>query len=392
MMVLGVVRFKGYERPDGSYGTRNYVGVISTVACANDVVRWIAASEPQARAYCHGQGCAQTSPDLGTVVNTLVSLGRHPNLAGVLVVGLGCESVPIDKVADGISESGKPVDSIVIQDARGAKKARALARRKLTSLKEGSLPGRRRTADVSNLMLGLKCGGSDTTSGIAANPALGRAVDILLADGGSAVFGETTESIGAENLLASRGRTKKVTEQILCAVSEMEGRAKRMGVDMRGGQPTQGNIRGGLSTIEEKSLGAVVKTGTRKVEGVFEYGSRIEGRGLFMVDSPGREPEVLTALAATGAQVIAFTTGRGAPQGFPFVPVLKITGNPKTAKRLSDHIDIDVSGIIEGEEAIEEAAGRVYEEVIAVASGRRTKAEILGYDQSMNIYTTGPVL
>jgi altronate dehydratase large subunit len=172
----------------------------------------------------------------------------------------------------------------------------------------------------------------------------------------------------------------------------MEERAKRMGVDMRGGQPTQGNIKGGLSTIEEKSLGAAVKTGSRKIDGVFTYGNRITSRGLFMVDSPGREPEVLTGLAATGAQVIVFTTGRGAPQGFPFAPVIKVTGNPKTAKSLKDHIDLDVSGILSGAETIDEAGREILNVVVSVASGSKTKAELLGYEHSMNIYVTGPVI
>ncbi|MGD0056624.1 MAG: UxaA family hydrolase [Methanomassiliicoccales archaeon] len=384
--------FNGYDRPDGTVGTRNFIGVISTVACANEVARWISSPRSRVKAFCHGQGCAQTSPDLKIVTRTLISLGQHPNVAAVVLVGLGCESVSIDEVAEGISHSGKPVEKITIQDVGGAKQARDIARSKIAKLRKEFLPGERKEVDISSLLLGLKCGGSDTTSGVTANPALGRTVDMLIDEGASCVFGETTECIGAEDLLASRGRNAKVRREVLCTVLDMEGRAKRMGVDMRGGQPTQGNIRGGLSTIEEKSLGAAVKTGSRKIDGVFSYGSRITSKGLFMVDSPGREPEVLTGLAATGAQVIVFTTGRGAPQGFPFVPVIKVTGNPKTARMLADHIDVDVSGILSGAETIDQAGDWILEAVMSVASGRKTKAEVLGYDGSMNIYVTGPVI
>ncbi|MCJ7517334.1 MAG: UxaA family hydrolase [Methanomassiliicoccales archaeon] len=384
--------FKGYERSDGSVGTRNLIGVISTVVCANDVANWISSPRSGVKAFCHGQGCAQTSPDLEVVKRTLVSMGQHPNIAAVVLVSLGCESISIDDVAEGISMSGKPVEKITIHEVGGAKRAREIAKSKIAGLRRKYLPGKRKVVDISNLLLGLKCGASDTTSGITANPALGRTVDMLVDAGGSCVFGETTECIGAESLLASRGRNIKIKNDILQFVSNMEGRAKRMGVDMRGGQPTQGNIKGGLSTIEEKSLGAAVKTGTRKIDGVFPYGTRITSSGVFMIDSPGREPEVLTGLAATGAQVIAFTTGRGAPQGFPFAPVIKITGNPQTAGMLADHIDIDVSRILSGKGTINEAGQDIFNFMISVASGKKTKAELLGYEQSMNIYTTGPVI
>jgi altronate dehydratase large subunit len=391
-MALHGLTFKGYERTDGTVGTRNLIGVISIVACANDVARWVSSSGRGVKAFCHGQGCAQTSPDLEAVTRTLISLGQHPNVAAVVLIGLGCESVSIDEVADGIATSGKSVEKITIQEVGGAKRAREIATSKIMKLKREFLPGKRKEVDISNLLIGLKCGGSDTTSGITANPALGRTVDMLIDEGASCVFGETTECIGAEDLLSSRGRSAKVKREVLRTVLDMEERAKRMGVDMRGGQPTQGNIKGGLSTIEEKSLGAAVKTGSRKIDGVFTYGNRITSRGLFMVDSPGREPEVLTGLAATGAQVIVFTTGRGAPQGFPFAPVIKVTGNPKTAKSLKDHIDLDVSGILSGAETIDEAGREILNVVVSVASGSKTKAELLGYEHSMNIYVTGPVI
>jgi altronate dehydratase large subunit len=384
--------FKGYERPDGTFGTRNFIGIISTVVCANEVSKRISLAKKGIKYFTHGQGCAQVSIDLKTVEKTLSSLGQNPNLAAIILVGLGCESIDIQKVADGISHSNKPVETIVIQDVGGAKRAVELGKRLSSRFYEEYSTMKRKDTDIMNLAVGLKCGGSDTTSGIAANPALGLAVDQLIDLGATCVFGETTEFIGVEELLAARGKTPDLNDLILKTVLHIEERAKATGVDMRGGQPTKGNIKGGLSTIEEKSLGAAIKTGSRGIDGVLQYGEKISGKGLFFVDSPGREPELLTALAAAGATTIAFTTGRGAPQGFPFVPTIKITGNPKTAKMLADHIDIDVSGILSGDLDLNDAANIILQEILAVSSGKPVKAEKLRYDESMNIYITGPIL
>jgi altronate dehydratase large subunit len=383
----------GYPRENGSVGIRNYIGVISTVACGNEVARWSSMDLDGVKVFTHGQGCAQTVPDLERVSRTLISLGGHPNLAGVVVVGLGCESVDADSIADGISSSsGKWVETFITQDLGGVEKAREAISSKLEEMKGTLLPGKREEADISSLLLGIKCGGSDTTSGIASNPALGSAVNLFLDMGGSVAFGETTEIIGAEDMIVSRGRTGEVREKLLNAILSMEQRVKRMGVDMRGGQPTGGNIEGGLSTIEEKSLGAAIKTGTRPIDGVIDYGNKIEGSGLYMVDSPGREPEFLTGIAASGAQMMAFTTGKGAPHNFPFMPVVKITGNPRTANILRSHIDVDLSVMLKGSMTIQSAGEKILGEMMEVASGKVTKAEITGYDGSMNIYTTGPVI
>lgn len=391
-MTIKKKTFKGYERPDGTFGTRNFIGIISTVVCANEVSKRISLAKKGIKYFTHGQGCAQVSIDLKTVEKTLSSLGQNPNLAAIILVGLGCESIDIQKVADGISHSNKPVETIVIQDVGGAKRAVELGKRLSSRFYEEYSTMKRKDTDIMNLAVGLKCGGSDTTSGIAANPALGLAVDQLIDLGATCVFGETTEFIGVEELLAARGKTPDLNDLILKTVLHIEERAKATGVDMRGGQPTKGNIKGGLSTIEEKSLGAAIKTGSRGIDGVLQYGEKISGKGLFFVDSPGREPELLTALAAAGATTIAFTTGRGAPQGFPFVPTIKITGNPKTAKMLADHIDIDVSGILSGDLDLNDAADIILQEILAVSSGKPVKAEKLRYDESMNIYITGPIL
>lgn len=386
------MEFKGFRRSDGSVGTRNYVGILSTVVCANEVAEGIARQVSGTAAFTHQQGCCQTSVDLNRVDEVLIGLGRNPNLAGVLLVSLGCESTSVREVGQTIAEAGKRVEVIEIQEIGGA--ARSIA--------EGSLLAqamvieaskiKRVSCQASDLVLGLKCGSSDTTSGLIPNPALGVASDLVVSAGGTSVLGEVTEFIGAEHVLAKHARNKKVAEEIMKLVQRMERRAKSVGVDIRGGQPTGGNIKGGLTTIEEKSLGAIAKAGTAPIEAVYEYGVSPKVKGLVVMDSPGREPEILTGLAAAGCNVIAFSTGRGAPQGFPFVPVIKITGNKRTWEKLCDHMDMDVSQVIEGKETITEAGERIFREILEIASGKVTKAEVSGYTRSMDIYTTGPII
>jgi altronate dehydratase large subunit len=384
--------FSGYRRRNGSVGTRNYVGIISTVSCANDVTWWISQKADGCVPFLHGQGCCQTRPDLEITTRTLISLGMNPNLAGVLLVSLGCEAVSADEIAEGIAESGKRVEKVVIQKAGGATSALTEGLRLSEEmLSEASKTKREEFAD-SELVLGVKCGASDTTSGLAANPVAGRACDLLIDNGGTCVFGETTEFIGAEHILARRAASPEVAKKILDIVERMEKRAIDTGTDMRGGQPTTGNIAGGLSTIEEKSLGAIVKGGTMPIQDVYEYGERPKGKGLFIIDSPGREPEFLTAAAAAGAQVIIFTTGLGAPQGFPFVPVIKVTGNPHTYEQLPEHMDMLIDTIDNPGSSILEAGETLYQEVLAVASGKKTKAELLNYGNFPNIFTIGPVI
>ena len=386
------MEFRGFRRSDGRVGTRNYIGILSTVVCANEVADSIGRHVQGTAVFTHHQGCCQTSVDLSRVNQVLVGLGRNPNLAGILLVSLGCESTAVQDVAKGISESRKRVETIVIQEIGGA--ARSIA--------EGTLLAQKMVMEVSDtqrvpcsaneIVLGLKCGSSDTTSGLIVNPALGFASDLVVEAGGTSILGEVTEFIGAEHLLVSHAKDKKVAQEILHLVERMENRARSVGVDIRGGQPTGGNIKGGLTTIEEKSLGAIAKGGNASIQAVYEYGVAPQVKGLVVMDSPGREPEILTGLAAAGCNIIAFSTGLGAPQGFPFVPVFKITGNKRTWERLKDHIDIDVSTIIEGKETLPQAGRRIFNEILEIASKKLTKAEISGYTKSMDIYTVGPIL
>jgi len=272
--------------------------------------------------------------------------------------------------------------STAIQD--GIDKAQQLVRH---------ISGYQRTeADMSSLVMGIKCGASDTTSGVASNPVIGYVADKIVDLGGTVIFGETTEFIGAEHILQRRAKNAHVASEIKRIVDEMETRAKAVGVDMRKGQPTPGNIEGGLSTIEEKSLGAIVKSGTRTIEGVIDYTEKPTGKGLWIKDSPGREIELLAGMAVGGSQVILFSTGRGAPQGFPVVPVMKICGNPVTYERMRGDMDIDAGRIVTGEKSIEEVGEETFAMLLRVASGETTKGEAIKYTKSMDFYCLGPVI
>lgn len=384
--------FLGYGRADGSVGTRNYVGVLSAVVCVNEVVENIVRQVQGTTRFTHHQGCCQTPLDIHIVNDTLINLGKNPNLHSVLLVSLGCESTDLSGVIEAIAASGKRVEHIVVQEVGGS--ARTTAQGILMAqdmVREASLE-QRRPFPISKLVLGMKCGSSDTTSGLVPNPAIGVASDLLVAAGGTSILGEVTEFIGAEHILAKHAANEEVAQGILKLVERMEQRAMAVGEDIRGGQPTGGNIKGGLTTIEEKSLGAIAKAGSAPIQAVYEYGQRPDKPGLVVMDSPGREPEILTGLAAAGCNVIAFATGRGAPQGFPFVPVLKITGSRTAAEKMIDHIDMNLSAVIDGGDTIPDAGQRVLEELVRVASGAMTKAELSGYVNSMDIYMKGPVI
>jgi altronate dehydratase large subunit len=330
-------------------------------------------------------------PDLEIVTRTLSSIGKNPNLAAVMIVSLGCEGTNVDQIEQDLAETGKPVRRLVIQKA-GVTAAISEGMLLAQSLVGDASAIIRQKFDDSCLIIGVKCGGSDTTSGLASNPAVGNTCDLVIDNGGTCIMSETTEFLGAEHILARRAINEQVANKIFDIVDRMEKRAIARGGDMRGGQPSAGNIAGGLTTIEEKSLGAISKGGTKPIQSVYEYGDRVQGKGLHIVDSPGREPECLTALAAAGAQITLFSTGLGVPQGFPFMPVIKITGNPVTFNRLSDQIDVLVE-ITEGQDSLLQKMGKnIYQVVLEVASGKQTKAEILNYGNFPGLYTIGPVI
>ena len=387
------MEFMGYVRPDGKVGARNYVGVIPSVTCANDVAQAICRQVMGTVSFLHHQGCCQMPPDLERVTDTLISLGKSPNLASVLVVSLGCEGTDHERMVKEIAATGKHVEIIHIQELGGVSKAiqagTDIARRLV--IEASGL--QRQPVDVSNIVMAIKCGASDTTSGMASNCVIGYVADKLVDLGATVIFGETTEFLGGEHLLARRAVSKEVGDKIFAIVNAMEARAKSIGCDMRKGQPTPGNIAGGLSSIEEKTLGAIVKSGTRPIQGVLDYPEYVTNqKGLWIKDTPGREPEILTGMAATGAQFMMFSTGRGAPQGFPCMPVVKICGNPITYPRMEQDMDLNAGLIITGDKTIEQVGEEAFAKALRTLSGEMTKNEAIQYVSSIDIHCLGPVI
>lgn len=373
--------FDGFRRPDGRVGTRNHVLVVPTVVCASVVAeRVAAAAQPLGAALPHLAGCGQLGPDMRLTHNTLAACCAHPNVGAVVIVALGCEQVAAQALAEAAQRHGKPAEIVAIQaeggTVRTTERGTAIARSFAATLAAAE----REWFDASALTLCVKCGGSDYTSGLSANPALGRVTDRLVELGGSAVLGEIAEIMGAEHLLAARATREATAEKLIQVVSRVEAEARALGLDVRGTQPSPGNIRGGLTTIEEKSLGATYKGGERApLEAVVDYAAPIPRGGLIVMDTPGLDVEAVTGMVAGGAQVVAFTTGLGTPTGNPIAPVIKITGNGRTARHMADNIDVDVSGVLEDTETLDAAADRLFAEILAVASGKETAAERLGH-------------
>ena len=385
--------FAGYKRPDGRIGTRNHVLVVPTVICSAVVAERIAAAiQPVGVTLPHTAGCGQLGPDLRTTHDTLTAYCRHPNVGGVIVVALGCEQVVAQLLADAARSAGKLAEIVAIQSEGGTVRATErgidLARAMATDLESAE----RVRCEASNLILSVKCGGSDYTSGLASNPVLGRVADRFVAFGGSVVLGEIAEIMGAEHLLAERAAAPEIAARLIRVVGRVEAEAMALGLDIRGTQPSPGNIRGGLTTIEEKSLGATHKAGERSaLEDVVAYSAPIRRQGLTVMDTPGLDVESVTGMVGGGAQVVVFTTGLGTPTGNPIAPVIKVTANARTARTMADNIDMDVSGVIAQTESLDDAADRLMAEVMHAASGAPTAAERLGH-REFAIYRRNPTI
>ncbi|UAL52050.1 UxaA family hydrolase [Metabacillus dongyingensis] len=372
---------KGYRRPNGKSGIRNHLLLMPTVVCANQVVTKIQQQIPGSIAIPHQHGCSQVGEDKDRTHKVLVGMGRNPNVGAVLLVSLGCEVMDAKQIQKEIAETGKPVVWIDIQEEGGSvntiHKGIEIADQLINEIKNTPLVD----IPLSELIVGVKCGGSDATSGLCSNPVLGRASDLIIQEGGSIVMGETTEIIGAEHILAEKAVNNDVKNKLYQSIARFEEEINRMGVDMRGGNPSPGNIEGGLSSIEEKSLGCISKAGTAPLQGVVDYASEIPGKGFYFMDSPGNDIECVSGMAAAGIQLVCFTTGRGTPTGNPIVPVIKISGNEEMARRMSDNIDVDVSTVLTGKENLDLAGKRLFNEIVNVSSGHLTKAEILGHQE-----------
>lgn len=373
--------FRGYRRPDDRAGIRNHLLVLSSVVCANRVPSRLARERDDLVAVTHQHGCGHLGEDREQVLRILSGLGSNPNVGVCLVVGLGCENVPAEEIAREISRSGKPVRHLNIQEEGGVEGCLARAREILEQMTRELARDRRSDISLGDLVVGTQCGGSDFTSGLVANPAVGALSDLLVAGGAAVVLSETTEFIGAEHILRRRAASPQVARDLDRIIAEVEKQVQRAGTDLRGSQPSPGNMAGGLTTIEEKSLGCILKGGTGSIRGVVGYGQRIPGPGLWIMDTPGHDVESLTAMAAGGCQLSVFTTGRGTPVGHPLMPVIKVTGNAYCSSMMGDHIDADLSGLLDGKGSIETAGRDLMDLVLDTAGGEPTRSELGGHDE-----------
>jgi altronate dehydratase large subunit len=388
-----MIRFKGYRRPDGATGIRNHVLVIPSVVCANRVARGIAQQVSGATWIEHQHGCAQLGADAELTAQVLIAHGTHPNVFGAVVVGLGCETNRAQDIAAAIQAKCpyKSVSLVIIQDEGGSVKATAAGVTAARQMVTEASCQEREFVDASALILGTECGGSDACSGISANPALGAASDMLIDAGGSVILAETTELIGAEHLVAARAVSESVARRCYEAIERCEAGATAMKVDMRGGQPTPGNIEGGLSSIEEKSLGCIYKAGTRPLQDVIEYAAPVTKKGLVWMDTPGHDIEQITGMVAGGCQLVVFTTGRGTPCGSPIAPTIKVATNTAMFEKMNDNMDLNAGTIISGDESVDEVGIRIFQEMLEVASGKLSKAEALGFND-FAIKRIGPTM
>ena len=372
------MRVNCYLRPDGRIGVRNHVVVIPAVLCAGEIARRIAGQTQGAVALPHAGGCT-CGEDVARLERVLSALGSHPNVAGVLVLGLGCENCNSETVTEEIARRSpwKPLERMVVQEV-GVSKAIGDGAKIVDQMVRKAADWKRSETGLDGLTIAMQCGGSDATSGLAANPALGIAVDQLIRSGGSVMFSESTEAIGAEHLLAERAASHQVAGQVIETVNAAKSRMTAL-LSPDEHFLTSGNIDGGLTTLEEKSLGCICKTGSTPITEVIGYGHQPRGKGLIFVDGTGFDVPSITGMVAAGAQVVAFTTGRGSPVGYPIAPVIKITGNPDTYEKMQEVVDINAGTVIRGRQDLHEVAAQIVEEVIAVAGGKRTKAEAFGF-------------
>lgn len=377
--------FWGYKRPDGKVGIRNHVLILPASICASDTTRIISRDIQGTVTFNLQLGCSQVGSDFKMTLDTLAGYGANPNVYGVIVVGLGCETAQAGLVKKEIlKRTNKPVETLVIQDEGGTLKTIEKASRMAKEMVGEAAKMKREEFPLSELIMGTNCGSSDTTSGLAANPVLGKVSDIFVEEGASSVLCETTEFIGAEHILARRAKTKEIHDRIYEIIYNYEDHIKRnTGLDVREGNPSPGNKAGGLTTLEEKSLGCIHKGGSTSINNVYDYSKQIKGKeGLVIMDTPGNDASSVGGIIAGGCQFVVFTTGRGTPTGHAIAPVIKITANKDTYEKMKDNIDYDASGVISGEKTVDEAANELLDLIVDVCNGKLVQAELLGYTET----------
>nr|WP_255650555.1 altronate dehydratase family protein [Cupriavidus sp. DB3] len=383
--------FQGFVRADGRVGTRNFIGILSSVNCSATVIRHIADHFTRERlvaypnvdgvvAFAHGTGCGMSSPSehFDLLRRTLAGYARHPNLAGVLIVGLGCERNQVASLVESQQlEPGSHLHTMVMQDTGGTRETIAAGIRAIESMLPAANAAQRQPVSASYLKIGLECGGSDGFSGITANPALGAAMDILVRHGGTAILSETPEIHGVEYMLTRRAVTPEVGQKLLDRLAWWERYTAGHNAQFNG-VVGHGNQQGGLANIFEKSLGSAMKGGTTPLQAVYQYAEPIDKAGFVFMDSPGYDPVAVTGQIASGANLICFTTGRGSMFGSKPAPTIKLASNTPMYRRLADDMDINCGVIVDGELTVAEMGQRIFEHILRVASGDKTRSELLG--------------
>jgi altronate dehydratase large subunit len=365
---------KGYRRNGNSVGIRNHIVVVSSIACANSILERIAESDREVVPITHQHGCALHGADREQILRTLSGTCANPNVGGVLLVGLGCEGISVNDIASRIPADNRIVKSIVIQEIGSVARIMESALASLREMKEFVRRQSREDLDISSLIVGLECGGSDPFSGITANPAVGLVSDRLVSLGATVLLSEVPEMVGAEAALEARIADDTVRKKLFSRIAGYVRTARNMGCDPGGANLSPGNIKAGLSSAEEKSLGCIAKGGHSEIRDFVAYAETPKGKGLVVMDTPGYDAESVTGMVAGGASVILFTTGVGTPLGNPVAPVIKISSNTKTFEKMGEFTDINAGKIVEGAKT-GAVADEIFEFLVEVCNGRKTASE-----------------
>lgn len=374
------MQFWGYKRKEGRAGIRNHVLILPACSCGSESCRIVASQVRGAVNIVFNTGCSDVAANTHMSQKILTGFACNPNVYGVVIIGLGCETVPHKELREKIQRmTSKPVVSFGIQEEGGTLKTIEKAVRAAREMAAEAAMQQKELCDISEFLLGIECGGSDATSGIASNPAVGELSDLLVDLGASTIMSESIEWIGGEHILAKRAATPEIHNQIIQVCKDYEAHLEAAGQDCRAGQPTPGNKAGGLSTLDEKSLGCIRKGGTRPVVEVLEQAEQPTKSGAILMDTAGYDISSVTSMVAGGCTAVIFTTGRGTPTGNAIVPVLKVTANERTYQMMEDNMDVDLSGIIKGTKTFQECGQEMLQLIGEICNGRMTKAEAYGF-------------
>ena len=387
--------FMGYPRPDGSVGIRNHIVVLPIINCVNSVSEAIGRVFPEVIAITHANGCTFDPVNNQECIDVFVGIGTNPNVGAVLLVSLGCETVPANQVYDGIKATGKPVELITVQKCGGTVKAIQQGIEHVHDFRKHLSSMERIVTPISELIIGTECGASDSYSGISANPAVGYVSDKFVDFGATVILSEPSECIGAEEILSAQSASAEIAREVVRVISETEGYLAQQCIDTDliaalklgerpddylvklGADIAPGNIEGGLSTIEEKTLGCIRKGGTRPIQEVVAYAKKPTKKGLIFMDGPGHDIESMVSFAAGGAQLIFFTTGRGTPAGCPVTPVIKVASNSELFEFLGDNMDVNAGEILNGSKSLSQVGEEMFRYALQVINGQETKSEQL---------------